>query len=108
MSQSLKTKSDRLKTITGKVQEGSDFMNVKVLVKRCPQNHPCPAARICPVQAIAQKGFLAPVIDEDKCIKCGKCIKFCPMGAIVAEEQTKIGLPDNCIRLQVKEKAQLS
>ena len=36
----------------------------------------------CPVQCISMKkdedGFLYPEIDEDKCIKCGKCRKICP------------------------------
>lgn len=49
---------------------------------RCPANHPCPAVRVCPVNAITQKGFALPSINNDVCIKCGKCIKFCPMRAI--------------------------
>ncbi|MFA7074673.1 MAG: 4Fe-4S binding protein [Endomicrobiaceae bacterium] len=48
----------------------------------CPQNHRCPSIRVCPVDAISQEGFNLPEIDQRKCIKCGKCIKFCPMGAI--------------------------
>lgn len=54
----------------------------KIVKELCPQNHPCPAVRVCPVNALIQKGFNAPVIDLDKCTNCGKCIKFCPMGAI--------------------------
>lgn len=49
---------------------------------RCPQNHPCPSVRVCPVGAITQRGYAAPEVDMDLCIKCGKCIRFCPMGAI--------------------------
>ncbi|HPX26466.1 MAG TPA: 4Fe-4S binding protein [Treponemataceae bacterium] len=49
---------------------------------RCPANHPCPALRVCPVNAITQKGFGLPSINNNVCIKCGKCIKFCPMRAI--------------------------
>lgn len=60
-------------------------MKIKVIKERCPQNHPCPSVRVCPVDAIKQEGFKAPVIDDDKCTKCGKCVKFCPMRAIVAE-----------------------
>jgi pyruvate ferredoxin oxidoreductase delta subunit len=26
-----------------------------------------------------------PMIDQEKCIKCKKCIMFCPMGAIRAD-----------------------
>jgi ferredoxin len=54
----------------------------KVINARCPQNHPCPSVRVCPVGAIFQKGYSAPQIDMEKCIKCAKCIDFCPMGAI--------------------------
>ncbi|MCX7986546.1 MAG: 4Fe-4S binding protein [Bacteroidales bacterium] len=49
----------------------------------CPQNHRCPLIRICPVGAISQNGYGLPVIDEAKCIECGKCIRYCPTGAIV-------------------------
>lgn len=59
-------------------------MELKVLKSHCPQNHPCPAVRVCPVNAIKQVGFNAPTIDMDKCVKCKKCIRYCPMGAIEA------------------------
>ena len=49
--------------------------------KRCPQNHRCPAMRICPVDAIVQDGNAAPTIDNEKCISCGKCMRVCPYGA---------------------------
>lgn len=36
---------------------------------------------VCPVQAITMKadakGFLYPFIDEEKCIRCFKCLKSC-------------------------------
>ncbi len=57
-------------------------LNIVVRENRCPQNHPCPSVRVCPVGAITQRGYAAPVVDMDACIKCGKCIRFCPMGAI--------------------------
>ena len=56
-----------------------------VLKARCPQNHPCPSVQVCPVGALKQKGFGAPTVDKDKCIKCGKCGKFCPMRALVLQ-----------------------
>jgi Fe-S-cluster-containing hydrogenase component 2 len=59
-----------------------NMMSITVDRKRCPQNHPCPAVRVCPVGAIRQKGFELPVIDQEKCIKCKKCTAFCPMKAI--------------------------
>ncbi|MEE4194592.1 MAG: 4Fe-4S binding protein [Anaerolineae bacterium] len=55
-------------------------MAINVNEKRCPQNHPCPAVRVCPVNAISQTGFGAPTVDQDVCVDCGKCIRYCPMG----------------------------
>ncbi len=59
-------------------------MAIAVELRRCPQNHPCPAVRVCPVGALIQKGYDAPKVDEKKCIDCGKCVRFCPMGALQA------------------------
>ena len=76
---------------------GNDFLessknakNVKnrcltVKTTRCPQNHPCPSVKVCPVGALTQQGFHAPSVNMDKCIKCGKCVNFCPMRALVLE-----------------------
>lgn len=50
--------------------------------RRCPANHPCPAVRMCPTRAIVQNGYGLPQIDRAKCVDCGRCIRFCPMGAI--------------------------
>jgi ferredoxin len=49
----------------------------------CPQNHRCPIINSCPVGAISQNNYGLPVIDETLCIECGKCIKYCPMRAVV-------------------------
>lgn len=53
--------------------------------RRCPQNHPCPSVKVCPVGALSQVGFEAPTVDQEKCIRCGKCVKFCPMRALTLE-----------------------
>jgi ferredoxin len=58
---------------------------MKINPAKCPQNHPCPAIRVCPVQAISQKGVGLPVVDNEKCINCNNCINFCPMGAFEKE-----------------------
>lgn len=50
--------------------------------RRCPQNHRCPSIGVCPVGAISQEGFGLPVVNQEVCIECGKCIQFCPMRAI--------------------------
>jgi Fe-S-cluster-containing hydrogenase component 2 len=63
-------------------------MNDKKLVVKtelCPQNHPCPSIRVCPEKALTQRGFNAPEVSPEKCIKCGKCVKFCPKKALVLE-----------------------
>jgi Fe-S-cluster-containing hydrogenase component 2 len=60
----------------------------KLLVNKawCPRNHPCPAVNVCPVGALKQKGFDAPAVDQEQCIACGKCVRFCPMGALQLPE----------------------
>jgi Fe-S-cluster-containing hydrogenase component 2 len=56
---------------------------MKIIVESslCPQNHRCPILRVCPTDAISQNGFDAPVIDEEKCINCAKCVRYCGYGA---------------------------
>jgi Fe-S-cluster-containing hydrogenase component 2 len=68
-----------------KLQRGIIYMGIKVVHRRCPANHPCPSVMVCPVGALTQKGYDAPLVDNDKCVDCGRCINFCPMGALVLE-----------------------
>lgn len=54
---------------------------------KCDRSPFCPVKRSCPVNAVKQnvKGFFradAPEVDHDACIGCGKCISYCPMGAV--------------------------
>ncbi|MBQ6401578.1 MAG: NADH-quinone oxidoreductase subunit NuoF [Firmicutes bacterium] len=42
-------------------------------------------ARNCPVNAIEGKVKELHVIDQEKCIKCGKCMDHCKFGAIIKE-----------------------
>lgn len=58
---------------------------LRVIVEKCPQNHICPSVRICPVGALLQNGFSAPMVNYEKCIACGKCSNFCPKKALVLE-----------------------
>jgi len=61
-------------------------MSIKTLLivkENCPQNHPCPSVSVCPVGALRQSGFHAPTVDQDICIRCGKCTKSCPRQALV-------------------------
>ncbi|NTU88936.1 MAG: 4Fe-4S binding protein [Actinobacteria bacterium] len=57
-------------------------MTLIVDKRKCPQDHACPALRACPVHALSQNGFDAPVVDKKRCISCGKCVRFCPTGAL--------------------------
>ena len=51
---------------------------------------------ICPVDAISQgydeEGFLVPVIDHERCIRCGRCVEVCP----VCNETAGTTLPAEC------------
>ncbi len=62
-------------------------MSISVQGERCPQDHPCPAIRFCPVRAISQDGFQAPVVDQVLCINCGRCLQVCPHGVFIGDGQ---------------------
>ncbi|MDR3706320.1 MAG: 4Fe-4S binding protein [Paludibacteraceae bacterium] len=57
-------------------------MAINIDKHACPQNHKCPLLRVCPTGAISQTGVGLPIIDESKCIDCGKCIRYCGMQAM--------------------------
>ncbi|HBF88975.1 MAG TPA: 4Fe-4S ferredoxin [Bacteroidales bacterium] len=45
----------------------------------CPKSHHCPTLSVCPSGAIIQDSpYSAPKIDNEKCTKCGKCVRTCP------------------------------
>ena len=46
-------------------------------LQKCPQNHPCPAVKLCPQGALSQSGMRAPIVDTSKCVLCGLCAKYC-------------------------------
>ncbi len=60
-------------------------MAVQVIASKCPQNHPCPSVKVCPVGALVQEGVNAPKVNEELCIDCGKCSDFCPKQALRLE-----------------------
>ena len=49
----------------------------------------------CPAEAIRieenEYGFVMPVIDEGKCINCGKCDKLCPIEEKPDENRSVLG-----------------
>lgn len=57
-------------------------MPILIDKNKCPQNHKCPALNVCPVQALSQENYNAPTVDIEKCLDCGACSNFCPMGAL--------------------------
>lgn len=58
----------------------------------CCGCHAC--FNICPVGAIQmqsdKEGFLYPMIDEEKCVKCGKCASVCQMINLEKSDSGKI------------------
>ena len=46
--------------------------------------HPC--MEVCPKKAISFKDGYS-YIDQEKCIKCGKCVEACPYNAIIKQER---------------------
>jgi ferredoxin len=59
-----------------------NYMAIKIVTSLCPQNHPCPSIRVCPVGAITQKGHGAPDVNAATCIDCGVCARHCGRGAL--------------------------
>ena len=70
---------------------------IKFACHACPHNkvfitdacqgcieHPC--IEVCPKDAIHMENGRS-VIDQEKCIKCGKCLKACPYSAIIKQER---------------------
>ena len=56
---------------------------ISVIKERCPQDHPCPLVKACPVGAISQEGWGAPTVNHSECIECGICTNSCPYAAVV-------------------------
>ncbi len=70
---------------------------IKIACERCPTEsfmvsnmcrsciaHPC--TMVCPKQCITI-GETGAVIDQEACIKCGKCAQVCPFNAIIYRER---------------------
>lgn len=91
---------------TGAVTEGIDIVDIdrlvynrplveviKIACEACPVKHmivtdncrKClahPCVNVCPKSAVSI-GKHAAIIDQEKCIKCGKCVEACPYHSIV-------------------------
>jgi Fe-S-cluster-containing hydrogenase component 2 len=63
----------------------------KVAVIECSQEIPCnPCETVCPVNAISVGEPLTrlPILDEEKCTGCGRCLSICPGLAIFLVDVT--------------------
>ena len=62
---------------------------------------------ICPVRAISmqvdEKGFLYPIINQEICIDCGKCIRTCPIKNKTESNAEGYG----CVALQLLDQSPL-
>ena len=61
--------------------ECSDLIEYTIFVDKCKGCTLC--ARNCPVDAISGSVKKPHTIDQNKCIKCGKCYSSCKFGAVV-------------------------
>ncbi|HNW05325.1 MAG TPA: 4Fe-4S binding protein [Oscillospiraceae bacterium] len=73
---------------SGRGEDAAEHPGKKLTVNvdRCPQSHSCPSVKVCPAGALAQEGFHAPTVDQEKCIRCGKCVKTCRKKVLILEK----------------------
>lgn len=58
-------------------------MAVLINFKICDNAKECGGVAVCPTGALSfDEEKQTIIIDNDKCISCGKCEKECPIGAI--------------------------
>jgi Fe-S-cluster-containing hydrogenase component 2 len=74
-------------SLFGAKQETAGPKTLVIHTERCPQSHRCPAVRVCPTGALSQTGFAAPTVDEEACISCGKCSRYCAYKALAMESR---------------------
>ena len=51
----------------------------------CHHCEDAPCAQVCPVNAITGEIKKTHLIDDEICVRCGQCIKACPVSAISVE-----------------------
>ena len=61
-------------------------MAVSIIKARCPQNHPCPAVRVCPGRRADPEGVRRARGRSGNLHRLRKCVRACPRGALVFKE----------------------
>ena len=56
-----------------------------VVCRACP-DPPCAAA--CPTEALKRREGGGVVLDHTKCVGCGNCVRACPYGAVLWDEES--------------------
>jgi Fe-S-cluster-containing hydrogenase component 2 len=56
----------------------------RIIQAKCDRSPFCPVKRFCPTGAVERAGFFMGkvVINDEKCIGCGRCIQVCPHNAV--------------------------
>jgi|YelNatPaOPRAMG01_1025707.scaffolds.fasta_scaffold39971_2 molybdopterin-containing oxidoreductase family iron-sulfur binding subunit len=81
-------------------------LDAKWEVKTCMQCDNPPCVSICPTKATWKNDIGIIVIDQDKCIGCGKCVSACPYQARHINPKSgyfKKRLPFEEVSLKIKE-----
>ncbi|WP_409229036.1 4Fe-4S binding protein [Gudongella sp. SC589] len=65
-------------------KSSSKSKKARVIEAKCDRSPFCPVKRVCPTGAVERAGFFMGkvVINDEKCIGCGRCIQVCPHNAV--------------------------
>ena len=67
------------------------YLESEISFERVPTFSSDTNNNVCPVNAIKWNSETeSPEIEQDKCIKCGLCMKRCPVGAIYCDTSVKV------------------
>ena len=64
------------------------LIDIPLVCSQCEVEEP-PCWKVCPKNCFSRdKNTNAVIINPEECIKCGKCVKACPIGAISLNPET--------------------